>query len=76
MWEFKLPEQNKSKKREFKRSSYVQNSFILFYIYFTRKCLIEIKNLLYKSVLAKTAEAAHYTKLQTIQHKTVTDNNK
>jgi len=48
--------------------------FILvsFYIYLTRKCLIEIKNVLYKSVLAKTA-AAHYTNIQTIQHKTVSD---
>jgi len=43
-------------------------------MYLTRKCLIEIKNLLYKRVLAKTAAAAHYTKCQTIQHKTVTVN--
>jgi len=41
---------------------------ILFLIYLTRKCLIEIKNLLYKRVLAKTAAVAHYTKFQTIQH--------
>jgi len=47
-------------------------NFFLFYFFLTRKCLIEIKNLLYKRFLAKTA--AHYTKLQTIQHKTVTDN--
>jgi len=40
----------------------------------TRKCLIEIKNLLYKSVLVKTAAVARHTKFHTIQHKTVTDN--
>jgi len=39
-------------------------------MYLTRKCLIEIKKLLYKSVLAKTAAAAHDTEFQTIQHKT------
>jgi len=34
--------------------------FIYFiHIYFTRKKLIEIKNLLYKSVLAKTSAVAH-----------------
>jgi len=34
-------------------------------MYLTRKCLIEIKNLLYK-----TAAVAHYTEFQTIKHKT------
>jgi len=48
--------------------------FYLFKIYLTRKCLNEIKNLLYKSVLAKTAAVARHTKFRTIQHKTVTDN--
>jgi len=50
--------------------------FFIFFIYLTRKCLIEIKNLLYKSVLAKTAAAARHTKFiqYNIKHKTVTDN--
>jgi len=52
-----------------------QLSIIFIFIYLTRKSLIEIKNPLYKSVLAKTAAAAaHYTKFQTIQQRTVTDN--
>jgi len=42
--------------------------FFLCYIYLTRKCLIEIKHLLYKRILAQTAAVAHYTKFQTIQH--------
>jgi len=41
-------------------------------MYLTRNSLIENNNLLH--VLAKTAAVAHYTKFQTIQHKTVTDN--
>jgi len=49
-------------------------NFFCFFIYLTRKCLVEIKNLLYKRVLAKTAAVAHDTKFHTIQHKTVTDN--
>jgi len=40
-------------------------------MYLTRKCLIEIKHLLYKRVLAETA--ALDTKFQTVQHKTGTD---
>jgi len=52
----------------------VVNTFLKLKIYLTRKSLIEIKNLLYKRVLTKTAAAAHYTKFQIIKHKTVTDN--
>jgi len=52
--------------------NFILNFF--FNIYLTRKCLIEIKNLLCKRVLAKTAAVAHYTQFQTIQHKTVRDN--
>jgi len=43
-------------------------------MYLTRKCRIEIKNLLYKRILAKTAAAARHAKFQTIQDKTVKKN--
>jgi len=48
--------------------------FIILNVFKPGNASIEIKNLLYKRVLAKTAAAARYTKFQTRQQKTVTDN--
>jgi len=42
----------------------------LFYLKCIEMHVKEIKNVLYKSVLAETAAVAHYTKFQAIQHKT------